>query len=62
MKFKKDNRFYTFLDKDDNVQEYRVNYTLFFNDNVLVDVRNEYHHSVEPKSECFDYFKLKYSK
>lgn len=62
MTFKRDVRYYAYLDRDNNVEEYRVNYTLYFKDKTLIDIRNEYHCSVQPGSDCWDYFNSKYSK
>lgn len=58
---KKESRYYKYIDEKGKERFKKVTYTLYFSNNSLVDVRNEYNHSVEKESECWSFFKNKYS-
>lgn len=61
-KFKRESRLYPYTDRFGRDGMWRVTYTIYFNDeNDMIDVRNEYGHSVEKNSECWEFFNNKYN-
>lgn len=59
---KKDSRIYPFFTKDNELVERKVNYTILLDNDIIQDIKNEYHSSIEKGSECWEYFEKKYSK
>lgn len=61
MTYQRDKRFYPYFSpRDGRYKNHVVVYTLWFNDNgTLIDVRNEYHFSVEKESEVWEYYSSK---
>lgn len=49
-----------FSHRDGKYKVQTVTYILWFENEQLIDVRNEYGFSIEKDSECFEYFLLKY--
>lgn len=48
-------RTYMDYDKEGKEKPFDVTYTLFVNNGVINDIRNEYGFSIEKNSECWDF-------
>ena len=57
----KKNREYKYMNHGRELTQ-KVEYDLLFENNKLLKVYNEYHHSIKEQSECFQYFKKIYEK
>lgn len=57
MTYKYEKRFYPYFSpRDGRYKVQIVTYTLWFDGEELVDIRNEVHNSVERGSECWEFF------
>jgi hypothetical protein len=55
MNSKRHRRKFTFQ-SEGKIKWFSVNYTVHFKNGIIDDIRNDYNHSVEKNSECWDYF------
>lgn len=59
--YKNEPRYYSYFNSDGKERYRKVTYKLWFNENTLVEVTNEFNCTVEKNSECWEFFKSKYS-
>jgi hypothetical protein len=60
MSFKTSRRSWTHKNSTGALEILSVEYTLFFKNGQIVDIRNEFHYSVEQGSDCWNYFQRKF--
>lgn len=57
MTYKHEKRFYPYFSpRDGRYKVQTVTYTLWYDGDNLVDIRNEAHYSIERQSECWEFF------
>jgi hypothetical protein len=60
MKHQIEFRYHPVINEEGKLRMKKYEYILWFQDNQLVDIRNEFHYSVDLKSECWEFFTKKY--
>lgn len=61
MNYKREFMYHPYVNDNGFNRTVKVEYTLWFQDNQLLEVRNEYGYCVEYESGCWEYFNKKYN-